>query len=101
VEKSIFHLRAIDTAPFSPRITTMSRYYDERAVLSAGSFGLAAMLDAVDRRLVQPLLARRRKRAAYRELMALDDRQLADIGVARGEIDLAVSLVGRMPPYHA
>ena len=79
----------------------MSRYYDERAVLSAGSFGFAAMLHGLDRILVQPLQSWRHKRAAYRELMALDDRQLADIGVARGEIDLAVSLVGRMPPYHA
>jgi uncharacterized protein YjiS (DUF1127 family) len=79
----------------------MSRYYDERAVLSTGSFGFAAMLDAVDRHLVQPLLARRRKRIAYRELMALDDRQLADIGVTRGEIDLAVSAIGRTPPYRA
>jgi uncharacterized protein YjiS (DUF1127 family) len=47
------------------------------------------------------LLARRRKRIAYRELMALDDRQLADVGVTRGEIDLAVSAIGRTPPYRA
>jgi len=79
----------------------MSRYYDERAVLSAGSFGFTTLLDALDRHLVRPFLARRHKRIAYRELMALDDRQLADIGVSRGEIELAVSIVGRTPPYRA
>jgi uncharacterized protein YjiS (DUF1127 family) len=65
----------------------MSRYYSERAVLSAGSFGLAALFD---RHVVQPVLSWRQKRATQRELMALDDRQLADIGLSRGEIDAAV-----------
>jgi len=79
----------------------MSRYYDERAVLSAGSFGFAAMLHGLDRILVQPLQSWRHKRAAYRELMALDDRELADIGLTRGEIDLAVSTPRRVPAHRA
>jgi len=63
----------------------MSRYYsDDRAVLSAGSFGLSALFD---RRVVQPVLSWHHKRTTQRELMALDDRQLADIGLSRGDID--------------
>ena len=31
------------------------------------------------------------RRAAYRQLMALDDRMLADIGLARIDIDAAVN----------
>jgi uncharacterized protein YjiS (DUF1127 family) len=65
----------------------MSRYYSERAVLSAGSFGLGTVLDAIDRHVVRPVLAWRHNRITQRELMALDDRQLADIGLSRGEID--------------
>jgi uncharacterized protein YjiS (DUF1127 family) len=65
----------------------MSRYYSERAVLSPGSFGLRALFDATDRYVVRPVLAWRHNRITQRELMALDDRQLADIGLSRGEID--------------
>jgi uncharacterized protein YjiS (DUF1127 family) len=35
-----------------------------------------------------------RARVTYRELMALDDRQLADIGLARSEVE-TVALIGR------
>jgi uncharacterized protein YjiS (DUF1127 family) len=66
---------------------TMSRYYTERAVLSPGSFGLGAVFDAIDRHVVQPLLSWQQTRDTRRELMALDDRQLSDIGLSRGEID--------------
>ena len=68
----------------------MSRYYTERAVLSPGSFGLATLFDAIDHNFVQPVLAWYQKRNTRRELMALDDRQLADIGLSRGEIDGAL-----------
>jgi uncharacterized protein YjiS (DUF1127 family) len=68
----------------------MSRPYNERAAGSAGLFGIVPLLDAIDERLVQPILSWRHKRATYRELMALDDRQLADIGLSRGDIDIAV-----------
>ena len=65
----------------------MSRYYTERAVLSAGSLGLAAFFE---RHVVQPVLSWHDKHVTQRELMALDDRQLADIGLSRGEIDSVV-----------
>jgi uncharacterized protein YjiS (DUF1127 family) len=67
----------------------MSRYsyYSERAVLSPGSLGVAAFFD---RHVVQPVLSWQQKRTTQHELMALDDRQLADIGLSRGEIDGAV-----------
>jgi uncharacterized protein YjiS (DUF1127 family) len=65
----------------------MSRYYTERAVLSPGSLGL---LDALDRHVVQPIVSWQQKRHTRSELMALDDRQLADIGLRRDEIDSAV-----------
>jgi uncharacterized protein YjiS (DUF1127 family) len=65
----------------------MSRYYSERAVLSAGSFGLRTLFDAIDRHVVRAVLAWHHNRITQRELMALDDHQLADIGLSRGEID--------------
>ncbi len=65
----------------------MSRLYSERAVPSAGSFGLASLLDAIDRKVVRPVVTWHHKRVTQRELMALDDRQLADIGVSRGDLD--------------
>ena len=65
----------------------MSRFYSERAVPSAGSFGLAGLLDAIDRKVVRPVVTWHYKRVTQRELMALDDRQLADIGVSRGDLD--------------
>ena len=36
--------------------------------------------------LVEPIASAVRAERAYRELMALDDRTLADIGISRGEI---------------
>jgi uncharacterized protein YjiS (DUF1127 family) len=65
----------------------MSRTFNERAVLSPGSFGIVALFEAIDRHLVQPVLVWHHQRTTQRELMALDDRQLADIGLSRGEID--------------
>jgi uncharacterized protein YjiS (DUF1127 family) len=69
----------------------MSRFYSERAILSPGSFGIGVLLEAIDRHVVHPVLGWYRKRNAQRELMALDDRQLADIGLSRGEIDGALA----------
>jgi uncharacterized protein YjiS (DUF1127 family) len=68
----------------------MSRFYTERAILSPGSFGIGVLFDTIDRHLVRPVLGWHHKRVTQRELMALDDRQLADIGLGRGDIDEAV-----------
>jgi uncharacterized protein YjiS (DUF1127 family) len=46
------------------------------------------------RRLTARLVAWHRARATYRELMALDDRQLADIGLSRSEIE-GIALIGK------
>ncbi len=75
----------------------MSRFYDDRASASNGWLGLAAALDVVERKFVRPALAWRRKRATYRELTALDDRQLADIGLSRSDLDIASFVPGRAP----
>jgi uncharacterized protein YjiS (DUF1127 family) len=49
------------------------------------------------RSLVGRALARRRSQVTYRELLALDDRQLADIGLARGEIAEVALISTRQP----
>jgi uncharacterized protein YjiS (DUF1127 family) len=79
----------------------MSRTFNERAVLSPGSFGVVALFEAIDRHLVQPLLAWHYQHATQRELMALDDRQLADIGLSRGEIEGAAFSPRRAASNHA
>ncbi len=53
--------------------------------------GLGAVLDLLDRFVLKPLRDARETRRAYIELMALDDRQLADIGLRRSEIEQALA----------
>ncbi len=48
--------------------------------------------------LVEPIASAMRAERAYRELMALDDRTLADIGIARSEIS---GIVARSIAPHA
>jgi uncharacterized protein YjiS (DUF1127 family) len=60
-----------------------------------GSFDVSRAFRALNRYLVQPLLAAHRARVTYLELSDLDDRQLADIGLNRGAIESA--LTGRAP----
>ncbi len=59
------------------RARTVSGLLD-RAIRWAGG--------AVNDYLVSPVAERLRIRRAYRELMALDDRMLADIGISRNDI---------------
>jgi uncharacterized protein YjiS (DUF1127 family) len=73
----------------------MSRYNGERAAALPGLSGIATVLHAVDGHLVQPILAWHQRRAARRELMVLDDRQLADIGLSRSDIDAAILVPAR------
>jgi uncharacterized protein YjiS (DUF1127 family) len=82
----------------------MSYLSDDRAApLPAGSAGgtIRTVFRALNRYLVQPLLALHRARVAYRQLTALDDRQLADIGLHRSEITQALTgsaVAGRAEP---
>jgi uncharacterized protein YjiS (DUF1127 family) len=65
---------------------------------TSASHGVFGMLD---RLVLRPLVALHRGRVARRELMALDDRELADIGLHRSQIEMAVSqpwrIVGQTP----
>jgi uncharacterized protein YjiS (DUF1127 family) len=79
----------------------MSRFYDDRASASSGGFGIAAALYALERKFLLPALAWRRKRATHRELTALDDRQLADIGLSRSDLDIASFVPARAPSHRA
>lgn len=80
----------------------MFRSYDARATAATGSSGIATLLGAIDQRLIQPVLLWRQQRATQRELIALDDRQLADIGLSRGDLDGgAAFLPDRTPSYRA
>lgn len=58
-----------------------------RRALGWGLTGLAAL---VRRHLLQPLARRSERRRALGQLAELDDRLLADIGLRRGDIQLAV-----------
>ena len=73
----------------------MSRPYDA-ATPALPHAGRLSLLSLLDRYIVQPLLALHRGRVAQRELMALDDRQLADIGLQREEIELALTAPHRV-----
>ncbi len=73
----------------------MSRLYDERTtpLFTGNDAGLPGLgvFGALYRGVVRPIRAMLEARKAYLELMALDDRQLADIGLRRGEIEQALT----------
>ncbi|MGH6904158.1 MAG: DUF1127 domain-containing protein [Geminicoccaceae bacterium] len=53
--------------------------------------GLTGLAGLVRRHLLEPLARRAQRRRAHAELAALDDRLLADIGLRRGDIQLALN----------
>ncbi|MBV9522833.1 MAG: DUF1127 domain-containing protein [Alphaproteobacteria bacterium] len=55
-------------------------------------------LQFLNRYLVKPVRAMHEARRAYLELMALDERQLADIGLRRSEIARAFTAPREMAP---
>jgi uncharacterized protein YjiS (DUF1127 family) len=52
--------------------------------------GLTGLADLARRYLLEPIGRRTERRRALAELAAMDDRLLADIGLRRGDIELAV-----------
>jgi hypothetical protein len=52
--------------------------------------GLSGLAGRAERYLLAPMLGRSERRRALTELAAMDDRLLADIGLRRGDIELAV-----------
>jgi uncharacterized protein YjiS (DUF1127 family) len=74
-------------SPNPPEFSTIS-------VLTAARIERAAFIHAtvmrlsarIGRRLIAPFAAMRRRQREYEELMSLDDRVLADIGITRGDI---------------
>ena len=70
-----------------------------RAWLAGDSSSAVSWPAALAKSLARPIArmqSRRRTRRAIEELMALDNRMLADIGISRGEIEYAASF-GRLP----
>jgi uncharacterized protein YjiS (DUF1127 family) len=57
---------------------------------------VSAIASGFDRAILRPLRAMHQARVGYRELAALDDRQLADIGLNRSEIALALTAPQRV-----
>jgi len=79
----------------------MSKSYNERAILVPGSFGIGALLTTIDHAVIQPIVAWRQALKTQRELLALDDHQLADIGLSRSDIDGAAFRPGHAPAHRA
>ena len=67
-----------------------------RIITAAIGRGGPRLAQLVRRSILEPYARRRRRRMAIARLKALDDRLLADIGLRRNEIELAVD--GRLPP---
>ena len=69
----------------------MSSVFEGRTTpLFVGQYVTASLGEAVGA-AVRPVVALVRRRATERALRALDDRQLRDIGVARGDIRLVAA----------
>jgi uncharacterized protein YjiS (DUF1127 family) len=85
-------LRAEAIAEGLHRVWTNTR----RIIAGAIGRGGPPLAQLVRRSLLEPYARRRRRRLAIAGLRALDDRLLADIGLRRNEIELAVD--GRLPP---
>ena len=60
------------------------------AIADAISRGILRLARRVRRSIVEPFARRRRRGVAIAQLRALDDSLLADIGLTRGEIEVAV-----------
>ena len=77
----------IKTTPVAP--IAAPRYQAEMAHAERVAQNLATVgrtLRAAGKRVAQPLIAWRQRHATLNELMSLDDRTLADIGITRGDI---------------
>jgi uncharacterized protein YjiS (DUF1127 family) len=80
----------------------VNRAHDERAkvvsaLLTCAATGVGTLagtaargLERAGRNIVSGVVTARRRRAAIRELHALDDRMLKDIGLSRGDIPYVV-----------
>lgn len=80
---------APNVSPIAPT-SAVRRYSLNFAIASAISRGVLRLARLVRRSILERLARRRRRRIAIAQLKAMDDRLLADIGVARGEIERAV-----------
>lgn len=104
------HLQRLERVAFTPVRRTDGGYIDYDHYLARGRQiraqtwrrvlgGMAATVGrTVTRAVIEPVQRRRRVRAAYRELMALDDRMLADIGLRRVDIPAVARGAGWAQP---
>jgi uncharacterized protein YjiS (DUF1127 family) len=100
------HLQRLERVAFTAVRRTDGGYIDCDHYLARGRQtwrrvlgGMAATAGrTVTRTVIEPARRRRRVRVAYRELMALDDRMLADIGLRRVDIPAVARGAGWAQP---
>jgi len=79
------------------RMTNITPLIDPTEVAAAVRFGQARALPVTFLgRMVEPMQRVWRRHEVYRELMALDDRMLADIGLRRDRLGEAADIAARM-----
>ena len=76
---------------------TRSARFGATASTVAALLSLGQALGTAFRAIIEPLRKYLERANLYEQLMAMDDHQLADIGITRGDIPSIVAGTGRRP----